>query len=183
MLVYDCEGYFMGASLAEKLARDGLRVTLVTPHATVGPYMAFTTEAIYMRKTLARLGVEMITDRVVRQIDPGAIAGGPLSDPASTTVWDADSIILITQRNSSDAIYRELRSTPDRLAREGITGLYRIGDCIEPRLIAECIFDGHRLGREIDSENPASPRTATRENLVLASAQPPTGSPAPASSS
>ncbi len=110
VLVYDCEGYFMGASLAEKLVRDGQRVTLVTPHATVGPYMAFTTEAIYMHKTLSRLGVEMITDRVIRRIDPGAVAGGPLSDHTSTTVWDADSIVLITQRNSNDAIYRELRS-------------------------------------------------------------------------
>jgi dimethylamine/trimethylamine dehydrogenase len=183
VLVYDCEGYFMGASLAEKLARDGQRVTLVTPHASIGPYMAFTTEAIYMHKTLGRLGVEMITERVLRRIDPGAVAGGPLSDPARTTVWDADSVVLITQRNSNDAIYRDLRSAPDRLEREGITGVYRIGDCIEPRLIAECIFDGHRLGREIDSENPATPRTATRENLVLGPVQSPTGSTAPASSS
>ena len=89
----------------------------------------------------------------------------------------------ITQRISNDAIYRELRSAPDRLEREGITGLYRIGDCVEPRLIAESIFDGHRLAREIDSEDPATPRTATRENLVLGTAQSPTGSTAPASSS
>src|SRR5262249_31173745 len=135
VLVYDCEGYFMGASVAEKLARDGQRVTLVTPYATVGPYMTFTTEAIYMHKTLRRLGVEMVTDRVVRRIDPGAVAGGPLSEPTASTVWDAESVVLITQRNSNDAIYRELRHMPDRLEREGITGLYRIGDCVEPRVI------------------------------------------------
>ena len=89
----------------------------------------------------------------------------------------------MTQRVSSDTIYRDLRSAPDRLEREGITGLYRIGDCIEPRLIAECIFDGHRLAREIDADDPANPRATIRENLVLGAVQPPTGSVTPASSS
>ena len=172
----------MGASLAEKLARDGQRVTLVTPYASVGPYMAFTTEAIYMHKLLNRLGVELVTEQVLGRIEAGAVTGGTLSHPARS-VWDADSVVLVTQRVSSDAIYRDLRSAPDRLEREGITGLYRIGDCIEPRLIAECIFDGHRLAREIDSDDPANPRTTIRENLVLGAVQPPTGSVAPASSS
>ena len=31
VLIYDCEGYFMGASLAEKLAQEGYAVSLVTP--------------------------------------------------------------------------------------------------------------------------------------------------------
>jgi dimethylamine/trimethylamine dehydrogenase len=182
VLVYDCEGYFMGASLAEKLVRDGQRVTLVTPYPTVGPYMAFTTEAIYMHKLLRHLGVELVTEQVLGRIEAGAVTGGTPSHPARS-VWDADSVVLVTQRVSSDAIYRDLRSAPDRLEREGITGLYRIGDCIEPRLIAECIFDGHRLAREIDSDDPAKPRATIRENLVLGAVQPPTGSVAPASSS
>jgi dimethylamine/trimethylamine dehydrogenase len=170
VLIYDCEGYFVGASLAEKLALDGKRVTIVTPYASVGPYLGFTTEAIFMHKTLNRLGVQMVTDRVVRRIEPGTITGGPLSDAAAEVSWEADSVVLATQRVSSDVIYRELKAMPDMLEREGISGLYRIGDCIEPRLIAECIFDGHRLAREIDSEDPANPRAATRENLLLSPA-------------
>jgi len=52
--------------------------------------------------------------------------------------------VLVTHR-LSDGLYGELRSDPDALEREGITGLYRVGDCVEPRLIADAIFDGHRL--------------------------------------
>ena len=84
--------------------------------------------------------------------------------------WEADGVVLITQRNSNDAIYHELREDPERLEREGISGLYRIGDCVEPRLIADCIFDGHRLGREIDSDDPATPLPFAREKVVLTGA-------------
>ena len=45
--------------------------------------------------------------------------------------------------------------------------LYRIGDCVAPRLIADVIFDGHRLAREIDSENPAVPLPYKRERSIM----------------
>ena len=48
-----------------------------------------------------------------------------------------------------------------------VCAVFRIGDCVAPRLIAEAIFDGHRLAREIDSEDPAVPLPYTRERLVL----------------
>ena len=49
------------------------------------------------------------------------------------------------------------------LEANGITGLYRIGDCEAPRTIADCIFDGHRLAREIDSDDPSTPLPFVRE--------------------
>jgi dimethylamine/trimethylamine dehydrogenase len=33
--------------------------------------------------------------------------------------------------------------------------------------VSEAVFDGHRLAREIDSENPAVPLPYIRERLVL----------------
>ena len=63
--------------------------------------------------------------------------------------------MLVTQRISDDALYHELRADEERLAAEGIEAVYRIGDCVAPQLIADAIFDGHRLAREIDGENPA----------------------------
>ena len=54
--------------------------------------------------------------------------------------------MLVTQRVSRDALFHELDGER--------AGLYRIGDCVAPRLMAEAIFDGHRLAREIDSPDP-----------------------------
>ena len=35
--------------------------------------------------------------------------------------------------------------------------MYRIGDCVTPRTLADVVFDGHRLGREIESDYPSVP--------------------------
>jgi dimethylamine/trimethylamine dehydrogenase len=53
------------------------------------------------------------------------------------------------------------------LRETGVHGVYRIGDCLAPRLIADCIFYGHRLAREIDTEDPARPLPYVRERRVL----------------
>ena len=47
--------------------------------------------------------------------------------------------------------------------------MYRIGDCVAPRLIADAIFDGHRLAREIDSPNPEIALPYLRERPLMAS--------------
>jgi dimethylamine/trimethylamine dehydrogenase len=167
VLVYDCEGYFMGVSLAERLARAGHRVTLVTPHATAGPFLAYTAEAGPMARTLAGLHVQIVCEHILERIAPGSALGRHSSIPDRPAAWDADGVVLVTQRNSSISLYRDLREQPQTLEREGIRGLYRIGDCVEPRQIADCVFDGHRLAREIDSEDPARPHAFVREHLVL----------------
>ena len=67
--------------------------------------------------------------------------------------------MLVTQRVSDDALYRELVADPEALEREGVEAVYRIGDCVAPRLIADAIFDGHRLAAR--STRP-TPRTRCR---------------------
>ena len=74
----------------------------------------------------------------------------------------ADAVVLVTQRLSNDALYHELAQGERDFA------LYRTGDCVAPRLIADVIFDGHRLAREIDTENPAVPLPYKRERSVMA---------------
>ena len=68
-----------------------------------------------------------------------------------------------------EALYRELKDGIgfEALGAEGISGCYRIGDCEAPRLIADCVFSGHRLAREIDSDNPEVPKPFIRERRVI----------------
>lgn len=70
--------------------------------------------------------------------------------------------MLVTQRLSADSLYRELLADPG--AADGIEAL---GDCAATRLIADVIFDGHRLGREIDSEDPTLPLPYRRRRATL----------------
>ncbi len=46
--------------------------------------------------------------------------------------------------------------------------MYRIGDCVAPRPLADCIFDGHLvLAREIDTDDPSTPLPYIRELTVV----------------
>src|SRR5262249_1429507 len=165
VVIFDCDGYFMGVSLAEKFASEGRQGTLVTPFPTAGPFLEATGEAAYVERRLRDLHVKSFCGHVVTQIEPGRMRGRLVMGEDDVT-WNAESAVLVTHR-LSHGLYQELVSDRARLDREGITGLYRVGDCVEPRLIADAIFDGHRLARDIDTDSPASFRPFARENLTV----------------
>src|SRR5256886_16071722 len=166
VVIVDNDGYFMGVSLAEKLALDGKQVTLLTPMGHIAPYMHFTLEAPNMHRKLHKLGVEIVTYHVPEKIEAGGVTAAHVYDgDGHERTWEADATVLVTQRRSNEALFRELKDAVglDALAKEGVDALYRIGDCEAPRLIADAVFSGHRLAREIDTDNPAGPLPVKRE--------------------
>lgn len=166
VVVYDCDGYYMGVSMAEKLALDGKKVSLVTPHPTPAPFMGYTLEAASMTRRLVELGIAVYPSQVLSKFTDGEAIGA--SDySAAPTRWQADALVLVTQRLSNDSLYQQLTIDQQALTDAGIEAVHRIGDCQVPRLIADCIFDGHRMGREIDTTSPRTPRPYRRENHVL----------------
>jgi dimethylamine/trimethylamine dehydrogenase len=167
VLVFDADGYFMAAGLAEKLVAEGHSVELVTPHERIAPICDETLEGPLLRQHLYEVGVHGRTGTMLTGMEPGRVTA--VDEFGEAVELDADAVVLVTQRRSDDALYRELKAGAGTLADEGIEALYRIGDCVSPRIIAEAIFDGHRLGREIDAEDPAVPLPYTRERLVLES--------------
>jgi dimethylamine/trimethylamine dehydrogenase len=167
ILIYDADGYFMGPSLAERFALAGKRVTLVKSEATLEGYLAPTGEGPQMIATLLDLGVEILTSTIVADFRPGAVSCESLYSQALSHVVAADDIVLVTQRLSNSSLYEELMSDPAALEAAGINRVLRIGDCLEPRVIADAIFDGHRIAREIDSGDPAHPLPMVREHRVV----------------
>ena len=153
VLVYDTDGYFAAVGVAELLLNAGKRVTFVTPQPNVAPFMAFTGEFGPVNVSLRERGAEIVLQHTLAQIAPGAMRGASVWGGEAT--WDADAVVLVTQRESVDGVYRELTADPARLEQEGIEAVYRVGDCLAPRMPADSIFEGHRLAREIDSPDPA----------------------------
>jgi dimethylamine/trimethylamine dehydrogenase len=165
VLVFDCEGYFTGAGIAEKLAGDGFRVEIVTPFERVAPVCDETLEGPLVRQHLHDVGVRQRTGVLLTAIETSGVkAQDEFGEPLELV---ADAVLLVTQRLSNESLYLDLKADKEALRPEGIEAVYRIGDCVAPRLISEAIFDGHRLAREIDSENPAVPLAYKRERLVL----------------
>ena len=63
-------------------------------------------------------------------------------------------------------LYRDLAARTAEWAGKGLIGVYRAGDCLAPRYIADAVFDGHRMGREIDCPDPQRPRAIIRERRI-----------------
>ena len=166
VVVYDSDGYFMGPDLAEKLAVEGFSIDFVTSLEDISPFSDETLEQVFLKERLHEIGVRMHRSVVLDRVEPGQVTGtGEFGEPVEL---EADAVVLVTQRISDDVLYHELRTDEARLESEGIEAVYRIGDCVAPQLIADAIFDGHRLAREIDSENPSVPLPYVRERPVSA---------------
>jgi dimethylamine/trimethylamine dehydrogenase len=169
IVVFDGDGYLMAAAVAELLAREGREVELVTGYETIVPYAAETLEDALTRERLHACGVVMRAGTVVTGIAPGALTctdanGEPLE-------LDAAGVVLVTQRISHDALFHDLDGRR--------AAVFRIGDCVAPRLLAEAVFDGHRLAREIDGEDPEVALPYLRERVGDSDQLPPAAPPAP----
>ena len=170
VLIADNDGYFMSVSLAEKLAREGKKVTLMTHLGTICPYMHFTLEAPNMHRTLHGLGVEIVPYHLPTSIEEGVVRSSHIYDVhGKEDVREVDGVVLVTARRSNEALFRSLKDDVgmEKITAEGIKGLFRIGDCEAPRLIADAVFSGHRLAREIDTDDPSIPLPYLRERRVI----------------
>jgi dimethylamine/trimethylamine dehydrogenase len=160
VVVYDADGYFMGPGLAEKLRDEGREVTLVTPFDRVSPFSDDTLEGQLLRAHLDQLGIrQMVATQVDRIHDDHVELTGP--DGAGELA--TDGTVLVTQRLSNEDLYASLVARGGALADAGIAAVYRIGDCVAPMLYSDAIFDGHRLAREFDLEEPEVPLPYIRE--------------------
>jgi dimethylamine/trimethylamine dehydrogenase len=187
VVVLDYEGYFTGVGMAELLADQGKQVTIVTNWDTVAPHCIYTEEIHDIRRMMHEKNIAQHTLHWAESIDIGSAVNvtifylyrdGPVRTmtPKSgeyarragteVTELECDSIILCTARNSNDGLFRELKARHAEWAGQEIQAVYQIGDCHAPRLIANCIFDGHRLAREFESEDPQYPLPWIRERQV-----------------
>ncbi len=165
VLVVDYEGYVLGASLADHLARAGHDTHLLTPFDVVAPTCDQTLEGGPLRQRLHEAGVEVVRgSRVIALGEGVARCAGEFGEPFELQL---DAVVLVTQRRPNDGLWHELNGDPDALEREGIRGVYAIGDALAPRLLADAIFDGHRLGREIDGPHPQVPLPYRRERPLV----------------
>ena len=166
VLVLENEGYFMGASIAQKLAGEGHEVTLVTQAGEIAGYMEYTLEAPMLHRDLHRVGVNIQVYTMLDRIEPGVCHAYNIWDPDHKQAFEVDSVVLCTARLSDDQLYREIKDDQGRLEQEGIEAVYVIGDAAAPRMIVDSIFDGHRLAREIDSPHPEMPLPFIRERRL-----------------
>jgi dimethylamine/trimethylamine dehydrogenase len=165
LVVYDADGYYVGPGIAELLAGEGYDVHLVTPFGVVSPVSDASLEGGMLRQHLHRSGIKAHRGIVVTSVAAGLVRGhDEFGRPWSL---ECEATVLVTQQQSNDGLYQELLDDPEALRGAGIEAVYAIGDAVAPRPISESVFDGHRLAREIDSDDPMRPLPYLRERTLL----------------
>jgi dimethylamine/trimethylamine dehydrogenase len=164
VVIMDTDGYFVGPGLAEHLAREGRQVSVVTPAEVLGHYTKLTMEYTRLMADLRALRVDIHTESTLTATAPDTVRVHGL---AAATDLAVDTLVLVGQRQAQHDLYRDLRLRRAEWEENGIEAVYQIGDCVRPNFIADAIFSGHRLAREIDSANPAEPLPFIRERRLI----------------
>ena len=155
VLIFDDDHYYMGGVIAEKLERDGLDVTLVTPAGTVSEWTEFTDEQEKIQARLLELGIRLLPSMTLESVTAGQAMlacayTGKLHEEG------AENVVMVTSRAANDALYHEL---------DGRIDIRRVGDCLAPGTIATAVYSGHRYGREMD--DPPSDEMPYRRERAL----------------
>ncbi len=152
VLVLDLDPYYMGGVVAEKLARDGHAVRVVTPNTAVSPWTAFTEEQHRIMVRLLKLGVDVMTAHSLlavngRGAEVASIYGG------KTQLLACDTLVVVGTRAPFDGLARDLEEQQDKVRDAGIKGVTTIGDAYAPGAIVHAVASGHRYARELDAND------------------------------
>jgi NADPH-dependent 2,4-dienoyl-CoA reductase/sulfur reductase-like enzyme len=136
VLLLDDTGTWRGVGTAWYLAERGHEVCLVTPDPYVGRELTRTSADIPLREKLSRLGVEFVTDSVVRAwSEEGAELHNLMTDERS--MRRADTLVLACVNEPQSGLEQELGG--------GAFPVHAIGDCVAPRQAPAAIYEGRKL--------------------------------------
>jgi dimethylamine/trimethylamine dehydrogenase len=156
VLIFDDDHYYLGPLIAIKLASAGVRVRYVTTEGRAGAWSQFTQEQERTQRALIELGVEIEVNV--------ALVGFERSTATLACVFSgrthavaASALVLVTARVADEALFRALvgeggDASPEiSVAQPGAAAVARIGDCLQPAMIAHAVYSGHRAARELGS--------------------------------
>ena len=152
VLVLDLDPYYMGGVIAEKLAREGHRISLATSAPVVSPWTAYTDEQHRIMVRLLECGIDVVTAHHLVAIDErgaelACVYGGTSRNLA------CDTLIVVGARAPVDELERALAGRPDDVQAAGITEIRSIGDLHAPGAIVHAVASGHRYARELDAND------------------------------
>ncbi len=167
VVLFDDDHYYMGGVLAELMARQGAKVTLVTPSAYVSDWTRNTLEQMAIHRRLVEAGVEIVLNRVVTSVEAGGVTTA-CAYTGLTSELSADAVVLVTSRQQDDSLWQELKARESEWAENGIRSIKVIGDAEAPGPIAWATYAGHRFARELDEPDIGDALPFRREVTALA---------------
>jgi len=136
VVLYDDDHYYMGGVLAELLAREGHKVSLVTPAALASAHTKLSLEQKPIQARLLKLGVKVIANHALTAIAHDHVTLDCVFTGAPVKM-EAGSTVLVTTRRPVDGLWQALAS-------QGIVAS-RAGDCFGPGTIAAAVHSGRNF--------------------------------------
>jgi dimethylamine/trimethylamine dehydrogenase len=166
VVIYDDDHYYMGGVLAELLAQNGARVTLVTPAPRVSEWTWNTLEQAAIHQRLVGMGVSIELNRGVTAIASDHVISNCSYTGAERQIA-ADGVVMVASRSGNDALWRALQQRQADWADAGIKSVKVFGDAQAPGPIAWATYAGHRYARELDEADIGDDLPFRREIAAL----------------
>ncbi len=143
VVIYDDDHYYIATAIAEKLCKQGVDVTYVTPAESVGAWTVQTLEQKAIISRLKQLGVTMLVNgTLVDYIDEELT----LSDRYSADdqyVIRCETLVFVGARMPKKSLFGDAK---DALPN---TRVVSAGDCLVPGMIQAAVHSGHRVARSL----------------------------------
>jgi 2,4-dienoyl-CoA reductase-like NADH-dependent reductase (Old Yellow Enzyme family)/thioredoxin reductase len=151
VVVLDDEGGWTAASIAEALARQGCRVHLVSPTASLAARIT-TYSKLALVPRLRDLGVRAHLMRTAAVTGPGRVT---LTDTLSGDTTDLEDVALVVDVGlpaAADELYRALDDV------DGGPRVHLVGDANAPRTATEAVYEGRIAGAFLGREETPEAR-------------------------
>lgn len=141
VVVLDGDGRHEGAVVAETLAALDVELHVVTPFPQYAPALVPTLEFPTALGRILRGGARLSTTTLPVGIEGRDVRVVQTATGEESVIADVDVIVVLGGKVADEALYTELAG---RLPR-----LHRVGDCVQPRRIAQAMYQAHTLARSI----------------------------------
>jgi mycofactocin system FadH/OYE family oxidoreductase 2 len=140
-VVLDAIGDVVGMAVAEWLAERGWRVEVVTSDMFVGQKLTASLELTPWNQRACAKGIVLRPQIEVQRVTARTVIGADIFDRREIVVEDVDLVIDVANEAPNEDLYYALK-------RSGVR-VFRAGDCVAPRYMAQAILEGYRAGREV----------------------------------
>jgi dimethylamine/trimethylamine dehydrogenase len=165
VLLYDDDHYYMGGVLAELLAREGRRVTLVTPANCASSWTTATMEQHRVQRRLLELGVEIVASHAVVRTAPGGAHTVCVFTHRERHIA-CEAAVFVTARLPDERVYRGLTDRRDEWDDAGLKTVRAVGDCLAPGTVAAAVWEGRRYAEELDESTDRGDSVAFRREVT-----------------
>ena len=151
IVIFDDDRFYMGSVLAEVAVKTGRKVIFITSTPNVSAWSENTLEQSRIQSNLMNLEVEIIASHKLSNYQDKQLSISCLFTEKTSHI-ECETLILVTSRIPNDTLWHELSAKKGTWKDLGIESVTRIGDCLQPGLIAMAVQSGHRFVRAIEEK-------------------------------